>query len=508
MEDAGGSTARRQPSPSVNASRAPSGHWPPADQGPVSPTGRLMDGFYIVVSMGLGVPLNFPVLRAGIETQLARHPRFHSIQVTKDGKPPRIQVTKDGKPPRWVHASALNLDDHITTPLLDGAAVASNPDKAVEDYVASLSTAPMDRSRPLWELHFLNYPTTEAASTVVIRVHHSLGDGMSLLTLLMASTRSAADPSRLPAMPAQPARSGSIYARPRPPWSAGTLAFVTWAWSYVVLAWHTVVDVALFVATIMFVRDPQTLFKPADGGGGELPRRQRFVHRSLSLDDVKFLKHAMNCTVNDVIVGVTSAALSRYYFRKSGDTNTKIICLRSILLVNMRPTSGLQEYVNMMESGKSNDMTRRNQLGYIILPFQIAVHKDPLEYIRKAKKIVDRKKSSLEVMFTHMLAEVIIKTLGVKAAGVIFHRMISHTTISFSNMIGPAEQVEFYGHPVVSIAPSVYGPPEALTVHYQSYSNTIKVILAVDEAHFPDHGQLLDDFTESLRIIKDEASRL
>uniref|UniRef100_A0A452XM00 O-acyltransferase WSD1 C-terminal domain-containing protein n=1 Tax=Aegilops tauschii subsp. strangulata TaxID=200361 RepID=A0A452XM00_AEGTS len=115
---------------------------------------------------------------------------------------------------------------------------------------------------------------------------------------------------------------------------------------------------------------------------------------------------------SNIIYKFTNYPLSLPYLL--GDTNTKIICLRSILLVNMRPTSGLQEYVNMMESGKSNDMTRRNQLGYIILPFQIAVHKDPLEYIRKAKKIVDRKKSSLEVMFTHMLAEVIIKTLGVK----------------------------------------------------------------------------------------------
>lgn len=69
----------------------------------------------------------------------------------------------------------------------------------------------------------------------------------------------------------------------------------------------------------------------------------------------------------------------------------------------------------MIVSGnKSNDVTRRNQLGYIILPFKIAVHKDPLEYVRMAKKIIDRKKSSLEAMFTHMLAEVIIKTLGVK----------------------------------------------------------------------------------------------
>ncbi|KAM0887695.1 hypothetical protein ACQ4PT_028831 [Festuca glaucescens] len=329
MDDAGETS---QPPLTIRISRAASGGgadaWPAVAEEPVSPTARLMDSFYIVVTMGLGSPLDLPVFRAGIETQLARYPRFRSIQVTKDGKP------------RWVRAPALNLDDHIiVVPSRPDMVSSSDPDRAVEDYVASLSTAPMDRSRPLWEFHFLDFPTSDAMSTAVFRVHHSLGDGMSLLTILMASTRSAADPSRLPAMPAPPARSGDIYARPRPPRTAGVLALIAWLWSFVVLAWHTVVDVTLFVATIAFVRDPHTLFKRDNGGGdGELPRRKRFVNRSLSLGDVKFLKEALNC---------------------------------------------------------------------------------------------------------------------------------------------------------------------ALTVHYQSYSNTIKVILAVDEEQFPDHGQLLDDFTESLRIIKD-----
>jgi hypothetical protein len=68
----------------------------------------------------------------------------------------------------------------------------------------------------------------------------------------------------------------------------------------------------------------------------------------------------------------------------------------------------------MIESSKSNEVKWGNQLGYIILPFHIAMYEDPLEYVRKAKKMVDRKKSSLEVVFTHMLGEVIIKTFGVK----------------------------------------------------------------------------------------------
>ena len=277
-EDAGSTSPRRQPPLTIRTSRAPSDALTAVvSEEPVSPTSKLMDGFYIVVTMGLGAPLNLPVFRAGIETQLARYPRFRSIQVTRDGKL------------WWVRVPELNLDDHIIV-------VSSRPDRAVEDYASSLSTAPMDRSRPLWEFHLLDFPTSDATSTVVISVHRSLGDGMSLLTLLMASTRSAADPSRLPAMPAPPARSGGVYARPRPPWSAGALAFAAWVWSFVVLAWHTVVDVALFVATIAFVSDPRTLFKRADAGsGGDPSRRKRFVNRSLSLGDIKFIKDAMSC---------------------------------------------------------------------------------------------------------------------------------------------------------------------------------------------------------------------
>jgi hypothetical protein len=43
-------------------------------------------------------------------------------------------------------------------------------------------------------------------------------------------------------------------------------------------------------------------------------------------------------------------------------------------------------------------------------------------------------------------------------------------------------------------------------VHYQSYMNSVKLVLSVDEAQFPDSHQLLDDFAESLRLIRKAAS--
>ena len=49
---------------------------------------------------------------------------------------------------------------------------------------------------------------------------------------------------------------------------------------------------------------------------------------------------------------------------------------------------------------------------------------------------------------------------------------------------------------------------QALTVNFQSYVNTMMVNLAVDEAQFPDSHELLDDFVESLRLIRAAASSL
>jgi hypothetical protein len=49
----------------------------------VSPSARLVEDFYIVVVIGVGTPVNLPAARAGIEAQLARYPRFRSIQVRR-----------------------------------------------------------------------------------------------------------------------------------------------------------------------------------------------------------------------------------------------------------------------------------------------------------------------------------------------------------------------------------------------------------------------------------------
>ncbi|CAL9084364.1 unnamed protein product [Musa textilis] len=414
------------------------------EEEPVSPGGRLFHqrGFdcYIVAIMGCAKPIDVGVVKSGLEKTLVRHPRFCSIPVVLDDT--------GGTKSTWVPAKVV-VDEHIVIPdLADPRRITTSPDQLVEDYIASLTCIPMDHSRPLWELHVLNFPTSDAAAVAVLRLHHSLGDGISLMSLLLACTRKASHPDSLPTVP-------SHYSR-RPPASkrhhAGVFTLLLWLWAFLILAWNTLVDVVCFTATSIFLKDTPT---PLMGPQGVEHRPKRIVHRSVSLDDIKDVKNAMHCALAELMEG------------RDGGTKWG------------------------------------NLIGYIILPFDIFNHKDPLDYVRRGKAIADRKKNSLEAIFTYKSAELIVKCLGIKAAAKLCHRMLTHTTLAFSNMVGPVEEIEFFGHPLVYLAPSAYGHPQAVTIHFQSYMNTMKIVLAVDDKVISDPHQLLDDFAESLKIIRE-----
>lgn len=57
-----------------------------------------------------------------------------------------------------------------------------------------------------------------------------------------------------------------------------------------------------------------------------------------------------------------------------------------------------------------------NWIGYIVLPFSIAHQEDPLEYVRRAKATIDRKKLSLEAIFTFICAKIVLKIFGAKVS--------------------------------------------------------------------------------------------
>ncbi|KAL5989356.1 hypothetical protein ACLOJK_010246 [Asimina triloba] len=434
---------------------------------------------------------------------------------------------------KWVRTKVV-VDAHLVVPELDPEM--EFPDQYLEDYVSNLTRTTLDMSKPLWEMHILNLKSSEAAATAVLRIHHSLGDGASLMSLVLACARKTSDPNSPPTVPE---RRLATWKR------SGLVPVLGILWAVIRLLWHTFLGILVFLATAAFLKDTGT---PLMGTEGVEHRPKRVVHRTLSLDDMKAVKNATDSTINDVLLGITAAGLSRYLRRQYGKDKATDngkhslpanIRLRAAVLVNIRPTPKIEALSDLMEGAKT-DIEWGNRLGYVVVPFVLNWTEDPLDHIRRAKEIADKKKHSLEAAFTYWSGCFIVKFFGIKAGAAICRRMLKNTTLSFSNVAGPREEVSFYGHPLVYLAPTVCGHPhawstgspelnlealngtciptstaacmrlymynlQALTIHFQSYMNKMKMVVAVDENAIPDPHQLLDDVTDCLKIIKDAA---
>lgn len=72
-----------------------------------------------------------------------------------------------------------------------------------------------------------------------------------------------------------------------------------------------------------------------------------------------------------------------------------------------------------MMAGKNCGVKWGNLISYVILPFPIAMYEDPLDYVRKGKAAVDRKKNSLQAVLAYRCATFLIKMFGVKVRFII-----------------------------------------------------------------------------------------
>ncbi|XP_044503797.1 wax ester synthase/diacylglycerol acyltransferase 11-like isoform X3 [Mangifera indica] len=374
------------------------------EEEPLSPAARLFHeptfNVYIIAIMGCKTRIYPEVIKANLEHTLLKHPRFSSLQV-------------GDREMKWVRTK-VDLEKHVIVPEINPDM--DSPDKFVEDYVYNLSKTGIVKSQPLWDLHLLNVVTSDSEAVGIVRIHHSLGDGTSLMSLLAACTRQINHPEALPTIPVMKKRriqhNTTFYGVF---WS-----LVVWFWSVFQLILNSMVDVLMFTATALFLKDTEN---PLKGPPGLEFTPRRFVHRTVSLDDFKLVKNEMNTTINDVALGITQAGLSRFMNRIYGggkkdeeptqmkNNLPKHIRLRSALLINLRPSSGIKAFADMMKDTKAK---WGNWIGYVLLPFNIAIRDDPLDYVREAKATVDRKKHSLEAIFTFSIAEMVLKLFGSK----------------------------------------------------------------------------------------------
>lgn len=135
-------------------------------------------------------------------------------------------------------------------------------------------SSPLSTDKPLWEIHLLN-----AHKCVVLRVHHALGDGISIMSLMLTLTRKLDDLSQTPLI--EPLVSSTRRRK------LGTLGEI---WKLMKVIWFSLIYVFEFIMRGVVVKDGKTVVR---GGEGVELWPRKLVTARFSLDDMKTVKNAV-----------------------------------------------------------------------------------------------------------------------------------------------------------------------------------------------------------------------
>lgn len=396
---------------------------------------------------------------------LVKNPRFTSLLV----------IDRHGR--EYWRKTDIDIDKHIL--VIDS--VPADGEDALNDYLADLSiSCPLSTDKPLWEIHLLL-----EHNCAVLRLHHALGDGISLMSLFLASCRKADDPDALPVT----ISSNSINPRER-----------RTCLELLKILWITLVYVLGFIGRVLWVKDEKTAV--TGGAGVELWPRKLATARFF-IEDMKMIKKAIpNITINDVLFGVISLGLSKYLDLHSPKALPEGLQLTGLAMVNLRKIPGLQEV-------SDSKAKWGNKFGAMLLP--VYYHKagaDPLNYLKRSKAMLDRKKQSLEAPFSYFIGDFVMSCFGPKVASWLNYRIMCNTTFTISNVIGPTEEIAFEGNLVTSLRVNSSGLPHAITMHMVSYAGRAEMQISVPKDLIHEPKVLAKCFEDALLELKEAAAAI
>jgi WS/DGAT/MGAT family acyltransferase len=229
--------------------------------------------------------------------------------------------------PYWIEDGDFDIEFHVR----ELALPAPGDDRQLAEQAARLHARPLDRSRPLWEIYLI-WGLQGGRVAIYTKVHHAAIDGISGNDVLAAML----DLSPHGRPPAEPQPEGAERAVPveRLPNALELLAR-----SAVSLAEHPMRAVRLGAGLLRSVPSLATnpmrprlplvdrLLRP-DGAAAVLSQpgfrapplpfnrpitqHRRWAFRTLPLSEVKQIKSATGCTVNDVVMALCAGALRRW----------------------------------------------------------------------------------------------------------------------------------------------------------------------------------------------------
>lgn len=337
--------------------------------------------------------------------------------------------------------------------------------------VGRLFAQPLDRDRPLWEVHQIDGYRGER-SVLFSKVHHCMVDGVSGVELMFVLF----DPSPKPAPVTRPENPPAIPPLPGP--SVQVVRALTEAPAMIRERARDLLDV---------LRDPQRALgemRQAAEAMGELARLvlapapttpfnghvsvlRRVFWVTFPLNAVKAIKNRLGGTVNDVVLALITGAL-RAYLEDHGEQPDRTE-LRAMVPVSVRP--------------KQEQKALGNRVSAMMAPLPIGIF-DPIERLRQVRGAMAQLKQSGEVgRMTRMLELMnLLPPLLQKPLGWMQIQAAPVNTIC-TNVPGPPVSLYVQGkrlETMVPIVPLAQGVGLAFAI--LSYADTLTIGVTTDPA--------------------------
>lgn len=354
-------------------------------------------------------PLDVDVLRERVlERLLERHPVFRQRIVASPN--PLVM-------PRWVDDEHFDLERHLH--VLDLPAPGDHA--TLEQWCSEQRSRPLDRAHPLWSVHvFQNY--RGEGSAMHVRLHHSIGDGLALVRLLLGLSDEGQAGDEVPVdPPAMHLGTGLVHLAGQSLAEATRMVrqpdrAVDWL--------RQGTDVARWAVRLLAPSMPETSILVGRPSG---QKRMSWDPEGLSLDHVKGIGREVGATVNDVLLTVLTGALHRHLV----DHDALVDQVQVMVPVNLRPA----------DEPLPRHLGNRIGLLPVLLPTGLATPYERLEDLQA--QIRQLRGSPAPVLSRALLAGTSLLTPPGERA---VHRLNQlRSTGVVTNVPGPAEAIHLAG---------------------------------------------------------------
>jgi diacylglycerol O-acyltransferase / wax synthase len=302
-------------------------------------------------------PGGVDALAALVEARLPLVPRYRQLVVEVPG-----QLAN----PVWVDDPEFNMDYHVRRSGLPRPGTEAQ----LLDLVSRLTSRPLDRKRPLWEVYLVE-GLADGRVAVITKTHPALVDGLSAIDIgqvLLDVAPDAPTPEPAPWKPRRPPRGAELVLQALDEYRRRPSSAVETARAAITDVRSTAARLGGFAGGLLRTARQAVLPAPDSPLNAPIGRQRRVALARAELDDIKTIRKAHGGTVNDVLLNVVTGAL-REWLLSRGEPVVAGTSVRALVPISMRDDDAVvgnrvSSYLVDLPVGEPNPRVRLTRLSY------------------------------------------------------------------------------------------------------------------------------------------------